>query len=489
MSDKACVLLVTRDEALARTVEQRRPPQARLVTRTPDALTALPESVQQCWVDLDAGDDVRLPACARYVYFHSALSRPPRHLPPGIFVRKPLPSSALDVLWAEPAAARTPAGSAQRALPAWLLDFQELHLPTLCRKCVEWLPQFLGYRYTSLYLADHDRKLLTLAGSNHQHAIALAVSLEAAPESLLASVALSGELLETADVSQELLLRGLPRRAEPVEYPDQACLVAPLVSGGKLRGVLNCAGRLPDATPPTPLDAICLFLARTLQHAQEFERARTEARVDGLTGLYNYRWMSEALELEIQRAERFGTPLTVIMLDLDGLKEVNDQRGHAAGDRLLRHMAGQVRSGLRRFDTAARIGGDEFVLLLPSTGLPGAEQVAQRILRGMQTDTLVFGGTRMPITASIGVAEWQTPWSAAELLAAADQAMYTAKRRGRNAVEIYLAPPRAVGARLRGLVAAATAEAQLAAREVEQAMQADHPAPQAMIVEDPGRSG
>jgi diguanylate cyclase (GGDEF)-like protein len=176
------------------------------------------------------------------------------------------------------------------------------------------------------------------------------------------------------------------------------------------------------------MPAVLSFAGRALSHARLHEQARIEARVDGLTGLYNYRWMTETLRRELQRAQRHDVPLTLLMLDLDGLKQVNDRCGHRAGDAVLRHVAAVIRSALREADSAARCGGDEFVLLLPDTDAAGAMHVAERVVRGLRDARCGHGGQELPVAASVGVAQWRSGWTVEQWIEAADQAMYAAKR-------------------------------------------------------------
>jgi diguanylate cyclase (GGDEF)-like protein len=318
-------------------------------------------------------------------------------------------------------------------LPGWLLEFQELDLKVLCRKYVTRLGPRLGYREVSLYLHDARHGLLTLAGATHTRSIDLTVPLNAGDQYLMAAIARDGRVMRTDEIGPELAKRGIARRPDR-PYQDGKCLVAPLVSEGRLWGVLNLSGclRTPLTELGLPLDEILAFLGRALHHACAYEEARTEARVDGLTGLYNQRWMLEALAKEIRRAQRFATPLSVLMIDLDGLKSVNDREGHAAGDCLLRHVAARIAAVLRQFDGAARVGGDEFVAMLPGTSLQGAQQVARRLLHSVREDPPRFRATPLEITASIGAVEWRDGWDARQLLDAADQAMYRAKEQGRD---------------------------------------------------------
>ena len=433
----ADVLLISADPQFCELVDQHRPPAVRLRCLTAQELAlSEPTHAGQVWVDLDTCAGVNLPDASRRIYFYSRQDTPSESLPAGLFVRKPCTAVVFQVLWAAVGQghALTPRAIEHQAnlpLPSWLLDFQELRLSTLCRKLVSALGPRLGYRDVSLYLHDFERGALTLAETTHSRSIELAVPIDATGEHLMVAVARDGRIFRTERTPDELAARGIPRLL-PRSYDDDACLVTPLCSEGEVWGVLNFSGRAP--TPLTeadpPLDNIFAFLGRALHHARVYDRARIEARVDGLTGLYNQRWITESLEKEIRRAERFGTPLAVLMVDLDGLKTVNDHLGHAAGDCVLRHAASRITRVLRQFDGAARVGGDEFVVMLPGTNLKGAQHVARRLLHSIRTDPAQFRDVALPTTLSIGAAEWRTGWNAARLIEAADQAMYNTKQNG-----------------------------------------------------------
>jgi len=221
--------------------------------------------------------------------------------------------------------------------------------------------------------------------------------------------------------------------------PNCAVAIVPLVTRGKLHGLLqlnNRRGSDPGGIG-LALDPVFAFLARCLQHARQYLRARVEARVDRLTGLFNYRRMIETLNTEIRRSQRYGSPLALIMIDLDGLKSVNDRFGHVAGNALLRHTAGKITAVLRQSDSAARIGGDEFAVLLPATNIDGARHVAERILTAIRMDAPLIDSKPLPVAASLGVAQWQEGWDANRLIQAADKAMYAAKHQGQNCLASY----------------------------------------------------
>lgn len=434
----ADVVLITDDRHLRESVRRHRPDGAALRCLTSAAADrAETLTGRQVWIDLDCAPGTAAPGGQRRVYFYSRGQPAGDDLPPGLFIRKPGTAAVFQVLWAGVAgAAPDPAAAAaggSRWLPDWLLDFHDLRLKPLCNKLVVALGPRLGYRAASLYLYEPARRLLTLAGTTHQRSIDLAVPLDAGQARLMAAVARGGTLLRTDRAQEELAARGIPPATDR-SYEDDACLVAPLTCEGRLVGVLNLSGcaRRPPAAKSLPLAPIFEFLGRALHHARAHEHAQTEARVDCLTGLFNQRWILEALEREIHRAQRFRTALSVLMLDLDGLKAINDRAGHAAGDCLLQHVAGRVSGVLRHFDGAARVGGDEFVIMLPATALAGARQVGRRLLQAVRSETGTFRGTPLPITVSIGAAEWRPGWDARQLLEAADRAMYAAKQRGRD---------------------------------------------------------
>jgi diguanylate cyclase (GGDEF)-like protein len=176
----------------------------------------------------------------------------------------------------------------------------------------------------------------------------------------------------------------------------------------------------------------------SIENVDLHETIQEQAITDELTGLFNVRQFHSRLDNEIERAERFGTPLSLVMLDIDKFKSVNDTYGHQQGDRVLVEVARVLRRLSRDVDLPARYGGEEMAVVLPQTDLGGAELGAERMraaIENMQIQRLDGGGL-LPITASFGVASF--PAQAADktsLIAAADAALYRAKRGGRNRVE------------------------------------------------------
>ncbi len=170
----------------------------------------------------------------------------------------------------------------------------------------------------------------------------------------------------------------------------------------------------------------------------ERERLLAEASTDGLTGLANRRHFDEFIEQQITSAVRYHIPLSLIALDLDHFKRLNDRHGHPAGDEVLRALANVLREVSRESDLAARYGGEEFALVLPQTDASGALAVAERCAKAIQATAIPYGGEIISTTASFGVATFDRALhhDASDLLLAADKAVYAAKAAGRNTIRV-----------------------------------------------------
>jgi diguanylate cyclase (GGDEF)-like protein len=171
-----------------------------------------------------------------------------------------------------------------------------------------------------------------------------------------------------------------------------------------------------------------------VQNAERYHQAKERAFVDDVTGVYNARYLFTALEHEIRRAERYGSQLTLLFLDVDRFKLVNDHHGHLVGSRTLRRLAEVLAGGIRQVDTLARYGGDEFTILLVDTGLEAGLVVADRIRDAVAESRFETRGREpLHVTVSVGVASFpQHGGSPEALLDVADKAMYRAKSLGRN---------------------------------------------------------
>lgn len=174
---------------------------------------------------------------------------------------------------------------------------------------------------------------------------------------------------------------------------------------------------------------------------QSEQRLSALSQKDPLTGAYNRRYFDEQAKVECARAHRYGQALTVLMLDLDKFKQVNDTHGHAAGDEVLKAVVRVGHRTLRKSDVLARYGGEEFVILLPHAGVTESTMLAERLRKAIEETVIPVDSLNLKVTVSIGastLAEQESDIT--PMLARADQALYTAKANGRNRVEITPTP-------------------------------------------------
>lgn len=182
-------------------------------------------------------------------------------------------------------------------------------------------------------------------------------------------------------------------------------------------------------------DLLARQAAAAVRNAKEFERTQTLSITDGLTGSYNYRFLIDALRKEIGIAQRFREVFSLVMIDVDGLKEYNDVHGHLSGSEVIRQLARLAASRIRAIDMLCKYGGDEFVVLLPRTPKAGAAVAAERLRQLIERHTFPGEEITGKITASFGIASYPVDGTTVEdLLANADKALYRAKRHGRNLV-------------------------------------------------------
>lgn len=165
-------------------------------------------------------------------------------------------------------------------------------------------------------------------------------------------------------------------------------------------------------------------------------RLETQVHIDPLTGALNKRGIGDFLEAEVGYARRTKTPLSLIFLDIDFFKRINDEIGHLAGDAILKELVSRLKWTLRRYDKIGRFGGEEFLVVLRSTDLKGAEIVANRLRAVVANKPFMYEGREIPATVSLGVAERLPTEMAFSLIGAADDAMRQAKQEGRNRVVV-----------------------------------------------------
>jgi len=215
-------------------------------------------------------------------------------------------------------------------------------------------------------------------------------------------------------------------------------------AGGNLLGVDFAFTR--SSNPQSVIVMVLMFLSMALNFGfllMTMDRLRNEvadlALVDDLTGVGNRRHLVQRLTEECARSERSGEPFSLLVIDLDGFKTINDTHGHAAGDACLQHFTLMAQTRLRTSDMLARTGGDEFCIVLPSSTLREGAMIARRVLDVCRNDAEGCVGNEIPIAVSIGVAQWtrETGVFPDRLIAAADHALYAAKKEGKNRYAVY----------------------------------------------------
>ncbi|MDY6918108.1 MAG: diguanylate cyclase [Chloroflexota bacterium] len=251
---------------------------------------------------------------------------------------------------------------------------------------------------------------------------------------ILTWMAKEGRPLNVDSVHSIPELKGLWKDERDHLSTTELELLLPIRSRGRLVGVLALTGKTSAA--PYYTEDISLLITMSneagivIENAQLYADAIMRAHTDGLTGLFNHRYFHERLEEEISRSSRFGTTVSLIMMDLDLFKPYNDIYGHVAGDEVLRQIGHTVKRTVRGIDIPCRYGGEEFTIILPETRLDDAHTVAERIRKAIEVEMYT---KQVPLTASLGVASWPTDGvTKEELVACADAAMYLAKAMGRN---------------------------------------------------------
>jgi len=216
-------------------------------------------------------------------------------------------------------------------------------------------------------------------------------------------------------------------------------VIIPLVIQTKVMGLLGAHDRGEETMPKEKELILYLMsgqIASVLDNASLHQHTRLLASTDGLTGLLNYRSFQERLQHEFERSRRYGSNLSLILIDVDNFKQVNDNYGHQQGDIVLRGIAMILKRWSREVDILARYGGEEFVIILPETSLENAYQVAERIRREVENHVFKLPTAEVKVTVSLGVASYPHHGVTSKdmLIECADDAMYKAKRMGRNKV-------------------------------------------------------
>jgi diguanylate cyclase (GGDEF)-like protein len=225
------------------------------------------------------------------------------------------------------------------------------------------------------------------------------------------------------------------------QFQTRSILCAPLISRGRTIGVVQVINKRGGKFTQADLEVLLTLVepcAIAIENAILFQRTEQLTITDDLTKLFNSRYLNLYISREIKRCKRHGIPLSVIFLDLDGFKSVNDAYGHLAGSRTLTEVGGILVEAVRESDILARYGGDEFVVVLPETPPSGALVIAERIRKAIESHSFLKDqGVEARISASFGIASYPDHALTPEgLIQKADQAMYRVKERDKNGIEV-----------------------------------------------------
>ncbi len=258
-------------------------------------------------------------------------------------------------------------------------------------------------------------------------------------EGIAGWVAETGKPTIVNDVSKDP--RFASRFDSETHFKTRSILCAPLISRGRTIGVVQVINRVGGKFTKIDLDLLLTLVepcAIAIENAVLFQRTEQLTITDDLTKLFNSRYLNLYLTREIKRCKRHGIPLSVIFLDLDGFKGVNDQYGHLAGSKTLTEVGAILAEAVRESDILARYGGDEFVAVLPETPASGALVIAERIRKSIESHAfLKEQGVEARISASFGIASYPDHALTPEgLIQKADQAMYRVKERDKNGIEV-----------------------------------------------------
>ena len=213
----------------------------------------------------------------------------------------------------------------------------------------------------------------------------------------------------------------------------------PVIAGRRVLSVVDQRGLkvtllINSGKHDTIFDEWVKILAPAVSKMMDNEQLRRMAFRDGLTGVFNYRAFNDMLDAEWERAERYAGTFSVIMLDVDWFKKINDNFGHQVGDEVLEAVAGILKQSCRRSDLVFRYGGEEVAILMPNTGLDKAGMMAERIRQ--RVCGIVFDGD-LNVSVSLGVSQYSQGLDAREIVRNADKSLYKAKKNGRNRVEVF----------------------------------------------------
>lgn len=308
--------------------------------------------------------------------------------------------------------------------------------------CMKHIPNLVGARLASLYILDETSNILHLHKHNHPFLINKIVSLNQNPPSLMVMAVRSKELILVGDIdTHKKPIIKKSQRSFSENYKTNNCVIAPLICQDRIVGVLNLADKIEsngfDSEDIALIELFSQLVGASIGNIKLFEKIQHQASTDGLTGLANHKTFYEILEKELWRSRRYGGQISLIMIDIDNLKKINDTHGHRAGDKVIREISQKIRECIRQIDTAARYGGDEFAVILPNTSLADAIVVAMRMVDTVAHSPTTWKKEEIALSISVGLGQYDADTNPEDITSSSDRALYTAKQAGKNTVRIF----------------------------------------------------
>ena len=307
-----------------------------------------------------------------------------------------------------------------------------LSLEGISAVLVRQLPSVFSIDYFTLFLYDKDKRKLNLMCHNRPD-IESSFSLSLSSSPIMEAAILSGKYI----LEQSFIDSKYNRKSGGKFFKEDYFATIPLKIEKEIVGVLNINDGEQVSFDVSNLDFVLKlseFISMTVSNAILYEKTKKLSVTDGLTGISNRPNMEQTLRSEFERSMRYGAPLSVVLLDVDHFKDVNDTYGHQKGDEILVAIASLLKKFCRANDIAARYGGEEFLMILPQSNAQGAFKIAERVREEIMKMSFVGNDSKFSVTTSCGVAELNRDYmkNTDQLINVADNAMYEAKNSGRN---------------------------------------------------------
>ncbi|HUW58503.1 MAG TPA: sensor domain-containing diguanylate cyclase [Planctomycetota bacterium] len=316
-----------------------------------------------------------------------------------------------------------------------------LDLEEIITICVTKIPLLVNARYASLYLHNYAASTLELKRHNHGYRIDDVVRVTEDGKSAMCRALLERRILLIRDFTEYERTYDLSvERPNARNYSSRSCIIAPMLAGDRVVAVLNLADKrsgtfFDEVNDLPPIEQLSFLVGSAIRNWQLFQQVRIQAKTDAMTGFINHQTFFDELEKEVLRVRRYHGALSVMMVDVDNFKLINDVYGHQLGDHILTEIARIIRVNVRDSDVPARYGGDEFTVILAQADLERAKLVAERIREMVDAQSFNYEDKKLSLSLSIGVAQYRPGQSVADFVSEADAALYEAKAHGRNRVE------------------------------------------------------